>query len=103
AGLDETAAHHAGDRTAVAEPETVEPDMRRLQHQLLGMRGPAQEREVGGDGEFEVTRHVTHTSRGETSAAARRRDRVPREKARSAAPPCPRRGNSRAWGRPLRS
>jgi hypothetical protein len=50
--FDEMAAHHAGDRIAVAQPDSVEPDMRRLQHQLLGMRGAAQEREVGGDGEF---------------------------------------------------
>src|SRR5437773_2112446 len=63
----------------------------------------AQEREVGGDGEFEVTRHVTHTSREETSAGAACRGKAPRERARSAARPCPRRGNSRARGRPLRS
>ena len=37
--FDEMGAHHAGDRIAVAESETVESDMRGLQHQLLGMRG----------------------------------------------------------------
>ena len=61
--FDEMRAHHASDRIAVAKPETVEPDMGGLQHQLLGMRGAAQEREVRGDGEFEIARHVTHTVR----------------------------------------
>ena len=56
--LDQMGAHHAGDRVAVAEPEAGEPDMRRLQHQLLGMRGAAQEREIRGDGEFEVGRRA---------------------------------------------
>ena len=67
--FDQMGAHHAGNRVAIAEPETVEPDMRRLQHQLLGMRGAAQEGEVGGDGEFEIAGHVTHTSRAGTNAA----------------------------------
>ena len=52
--FDQMGAHHAGDRIAVAQAETVEPDMRRLQHQLLGVRGPAQEGEIGGDGEFDI-------------------------------------------------
>src|SRR6266436_6104759 len=36
--LDEMGAHHARDRIAVAQAETIKPDMRGLQHQLLGMR-----------------------------------------------------------------
>src|SRR5262249_59526733 len=56
--LDQVGAHHAGDRIAVAEPDAVEPDMGRLQHQLLGMRSAAQEREVGGDGELEIRRRT---------------------------------------------
>ena len=75
--------------------------MRGLQHQLLGMRGAAQEREIRGDGEFEIARHVTQTvpcinQRGgdERRVAVEAR----RGTARSAAPPCPRRGNSRARG-----
>ena len=53
--LDEMGAHHAGDRIAIAQPDAVEFDMGRLQHQLLGMRGPAQKREIRGDGEFEIS------------------------------------------------
>ena len=103
--LDEMGPHHAGDRIAVAQPETVEPDMRRLQHQLFGMRGPAQEREIRGDGEFDVAGHLTHTSRAGTSAAAARsRAHVAiksrRGTARSAGRSCPRRGNNRARGPP---
>src|SRR5262249_14767783 len=103
--LDEMRAHHARDRIAVGEPETIKPDMRGLQHQLLGMRGAAQEREVGSSCEFEVTRHVTHRSRAETSAggSAPYRGKAPREKSRSAAPPCPRPGNNRAPDRLLSS
>ena len=57
--LDEVGAHDAGNRIAVAEPETFESDMSRLQHQLLGMRGSAQEGEIRGDGEFEIRNHVS--------------------------------------------
>jgi hypothetical protein len=55
--FDEMGAHDAGDRIAVAQPDAGKPDMRSLQHQLLGMRGAAQEREIRGDGEFEIARH----------------------------------------------
>ena len=104
-------AHDAGNRVAVAEPEAGEPDMRRLQHQLLGMRGPAQEGEIRGDGEFEIVQRslrrmqLTHTSRAGTSAASPLpcRGRGRRGTARSAARPCPRPGNSRAPGRLARS
>ena len=48
-------AHHAGYRIAVAEPKAAKPELRRLQHQLLGMRGAAQKGEIRGGGEFEVT------------------------------------------------
>ena len=54
--LDQMGAHHAGDRIAVASPSPASPSMRRLQHQLLGMRGAAQEGEIRGDGEFECRR-----------------------------------------------
>ncbi len=93
--LDEMSAHHAGDGIAVAETEAIEPAMRRLQHQLLGMRGAAQEREIGGDGEFVIVRHVTNRFRAETSGVARYRGRARRETARNASPSGPRPGNSR--------
>ena len=93
-------AHHAGDRVAVAEPDAVKTDMGGLQHQLLGVRSPAQEREVGGDGEFEIAEHsrihpVQEPARHPTGHAPCR-DRGLRETARSADRLCPRCGNNRA-------
>jgi hypothetical protein len=58
--LGQMRAHHAGHRIAVAESEPGEPHMLRLQHQFLRVRGPAQEGEVRGDGEFEVWGLLSH-------------------------------------------
>ena len=41
-------AHHAGQRVAVGDADGGQPQLRRLPDHLLRMRGPAQEREVGG-------------------------------------------------------
>src|SRR5262249_56284106 len=48
-------AYHAGHRIAVAQPESGEPDMSSLHHQLFRMRGPTQKREIRGNSEFEIT------------------------------------------------
>ena len=55
-------AHHAGDRIAVGDAEPGEAERLALHHQLFPVGGPAQEREVGGDGELGVSGH------GETPA-----------------------------------
>src|SRR5665811_2558755 len=73
--LGQMRAHHAGERIAVAQAESSEPNAGRLHHQLLGMRGAAQEGEIRGDREFDVTHHsyarglartLTRTSRAGT-------------------------------------
>src|SRR6185312_9780108 len=51
-------AHDAGDRIAVGESDAGELRAGRLHHQLLRVRGSAQEREIRGDREFEITNHV---------------------------------------------
>src|SRR3984893_15653854 len=53
--LDEMGPHHAGDGIAIAEPDSIKPDMDCLQHQLLGMRGATQKGKIRGDGEFEIS------------------------------------------------
>ena len=53
--LGQMRAHHAGDRIAVAEAEAGQARLGRLHHQFLGVRGAAQEGEIRGGGEFEVT------------------------------------------------
>ena len=50
-------AHHAGHRVAVGDADAGKAERLALHHQLLSVRGPAQEREVGGDGELGVTGH----------------------------------------------
>ncbi len=60
--LDEMGTHHAGNGIAIAQPDAGEPDMGGLEHQLLGMRGPAQEREIRGDGELKVGRGFSSAS-----------------------------------------
>jgi len=71
--LDEMGAHHSGHRIAVAQPDAVESDMGRLQHQLLGMRGPAQEGEVRGNGELDISHAYTpcRNQRGAAGAISR--------------------------------
>ena len=39
-------AHDAGEGVAVGDPDPRKPELRRPRHHLLGMRGPAQEREI---------------------------------------------------------
>ena len=53
--LGQMRAHHAGHRIAIAKSKAGKAEMGRLHHQFLGMRGAAQEGEIRGDGEFEVT------------------------------------------------
>ena len=55
--LDEMGAHHAGDRITIGEPKPGEREMTRLYHQLLGMRGAAQEGEIRGDGKLDIRVH----------------------------------------------
>ena len=73
--FDEMGAYDAGDGIAITQPHAGKPDMRSLQHQLLGMRSPAQEREIRGDGEFEIARHHAYipcrNQRGSDSATSR--------------------------------
>src|SRR6185312_13223872 len=45
----------AGNRIAVAQAQTGEAEGLRLHHQLFRVRSAAQEGEIGGGGEFEVT------------------------------------------------
>ena len=47
-------AHHAGYGIAIAQPNAIEPNMGGLQHELLGMRGAAQKREIRRHGEFKI-------------------------------------------------
>ena len=47
-------AHDARNRVAVGDAEAGKPLRFRLHHQLFGMRGSPQEREIGADGEFSI-------------------------------------------------
>jgi hypothetical protein len=66
-------AHHAGNGIAIAQPNAIEPNLDGLQHELLGMRGAAQKREIRRNGEFKILsgtvafhEHINHHS--DTSA-----------------------------------
>ena len=48
------APHHARQGVAVGDADGVEPELGGLSHHLAGMRGPAEEGEVRGDGELGI-------------------------------------------------
>jgi len=51
-------AHHAGDRIAIGDTKARKAELLGALHQLFAMGSAAQEREVGGDGQFGIRRHT---------------------------------------------
>ena len=49
--------HHARDGIAVGDGDGGKPEFRRAGHKLFGMRGAAQEGEVGGDAKLGIGGH----------------------------------------------
>jgi len=70
--LGQMRAHHTGDGIAVAQPDPGKPDMHGLHHQFFRMRRPAQEGEVRGAGEFEITHDAYSLRKHPVQKPARR-------------------------------